>query len=146
VDLATRLSRWSDRAKRRYEPGLRAAWKQIGDFFLLATGLFELVAGWSSLQAAAKVIPDSSAFLSIPALLIGGGLAVTVAGLLTLFRRRRVLLHRLLGALTTGTFGFALAMFSREDSDAAGDAFLTLAIVLGGCLLATLVFEDRIRE
>jgi cation transport ATPase len=146
MDRTTRLTQRMDQAKSRFESVLGAAWKEIGDVFLLATGLFELVAGWLSLQTAAKYIPNSGAFLSIPALLIGGGLAVTVAGLLTLIRRRRALLHRLLGALTTGTFGFALAMFSRQDSDAAGDAFLTLAIVLGGCLLATLVFEDRIRE
>jgi peptidoglycan/LPS O-acetylase OafA/YrhL len=75
---------------------------------------------------------------------VGLSLVSAVAGVLTLFRRRRQLIHQLLGSATTGSFALALVFLSRSDGDGAADGLLTVAVIIAGLSLITVVFEDQI--
>jgi hypothetical protein len=145
--LIAAISRFSDRlddVRRDLEPRLRGAWGAIGEVALVATGAGQIAAGVIGLAVARDHIPDSP--LGVVGLFGGAGLAIFVSGVLTVFRRRRQLVHRLLGALTAGAFALALVFLSRGGADEVADGMLTAALLFGGCLLVTLVFADLIAE
>ena len=115
-------------------------WRELGELLLLSAGLIQLILAASLFKTAW----EHQSPVSLSVLLVGSGLALAIAGTLTVFRRRRQLVHRLLGTTTTATYGLALAFLSRSDGDASADILLTFASLFGAMYLITIVFADQI--
>ena len=142
--VALGLDRLLTRIRLTMSPIVRSIWLALGSYVLLVTGLLEFAIGLLFLQLLGQHF--SSSLPSVLGLYAAGGLGIAVAGFLTIFRRRRQLIHRLLGTLTTGSFALGLAFLSRDGGDAAADGMLFVALMFGGCLMVTLVFAEQIAE
>ena len=121
-------------------PVAAGAWREFGSLCLLAAGLLQLILAISL----ARTAIDHAAPTSLYVLLLGSAGAMLISGTLTFFRRRRELIHRLLGSATTASFALALAFLSRSDGDANADALLTFSSLFGALLVVTVVFADQI--
>jgi hypothetical protein len=132
-----------DVIRRRMSPFGQRLWREVGGTVLLAAAISELVLAYSTVRVALNSeLGTRPTGLSL--LLVGVSGVLVLSGVLTLFRRRRELIERLLGSSTTAAFALALVFLSRPETEATADSLLALASLFGLLLLVTVVFADRI--